>query len=183
MFSLIKSVLTAQRHVVKRISAGVIGLALVMAVAAILYNYGLGLYRSVSLATLTKYPHPASDDSEAIEWINSHAGASDVLICYRDPLYYLYTGRKAVRSSSPRHAGSLQSSAGNTEADAKAIFKIADENKARYLIFTKSDFGLDYQPDAQRQRLRDVIDQNPKVFVPLFESANGDSTIYRIEGN
>jgi len=181
IFALIRKVIAAQKQLIGRASAAFIGLALVVLVGASLYNYGLGLYRSLSLATLRKVPQPASEDAEAIEWIKSHTDPSDVLICYRDPLYYLYTSRKAARSSLSREGGSLQSSEGGVDEEAKEVFRIVEENKGRYLVLTPSDFDLEYQPDLHRQGFKTLVEQNPRVFVPLFETSHGRSTIYRIE--
>jgi hypothetical protein len=178
IFGLLGKVFSAQKELIGRASAAFIGLALVVLVCVFLYNYGLGLYRSLSLATLNKFPQPASDDAAAIEWINGHTEPSDVLICYRDPLYYLYTSRKAARSSLVRDGG-LQSSQGDAEAT-KIIFRIVEENKAQYLVLTQSDFGLEYQPEVQRESLTALLEQTSQTFVPVFASANTRSEIYRI---
>jgi hypothetical protein len=180
IFALIRKVFVAQKQLAGRVSAAFIGLALVVLVGAFLYNYGLGLYRSLSLATLRKVPQPASDDAEAIEWIKAHTDPSDVLICYRDPLYYLYTNRKAARSSLVRDGGFLQSSQGNADETAKTVFRIVEDNKARYWVLTPSDFGLERQPDTERQNYQELLERTPGVFAPLFESADRGSKIYRI---
>lgn len=180
IFALIRKVFAAQKQLIGRVSAAFIGLALVVLVGAVLYNYGLGLYSSLSLGTLGKVPQPASDDAEAIDWIKSHTDPSDVLICYRDPLYYLYTSRKAARSSLVRDGGFLQSSQAGTDEAARIIFRIVEENKGRYVVLTQSDFALEYQPDFQRGRLRALLEQTPDVFAPLFRSTDGRINIYRI---
>jgi hypothetical protein len=61
------------------------------------------------------------------------------------------------------------------------ILRIVADNSARYLICTASDFELQAQPDLQRQDLKALLEENPQVFVPVFESGNGQSVIYRIE--
>ena len=183
MFALIRNVLSTQKQLVARVSAAFIGLALVVALGASLYNYGLGVYRSLSLATLSKDVQPSPDDAEAIEWIKSHADPSDVLICYRDPLYFLYTNRRAARSISSREGSSLRSSEVSVEEEAKDVFRIVEQNKARYLIVTSSDFDMEYQPNLRREGLKTLLKQNPRIFVPLFESSHGRSNIYRIENN
>ncbi len=176
IFTLIRRVLTADRQLIKRVSAAFIGLALVVLVGASIYNYGLGLYRSLSLATLRKVAQPAAEDAEAIEWVKSQTDPSDVLICYRDPLYFLYTGRNAARSSLVRDGGpSSQAGEG-----AETIFRIVEDNKGKYLVLTASDFAQEYSPDLQRQSIKALLEQNPKVFAPIFESSDGRSNIYRI---
>lgn len=180
IFALITDALSAQKQLIGRASAGFIGLALVVLVCAFLYNYGLGFYRSLSLAALSKAAKPSSDDGDAIEWIKSHTAPSDVLICYRDPLYFLYTGRAAARSSVVRDAGLFRSSQADVEDAASTIFSIAQDNKARYLVLTQSDFGLEHDPDLQRQRLKTLLEQTPEVFDPVFRSADASTCIYRI---
>ena len=61
------------------------------------------------------------------------------------------------------------------------IERIVAENNARYLIRTASDFELQAQPELQRKDLKALLEENPQVFVPVFESGNGQSVIYRIE--
>lgn len=178
---LIRKVLAAQQTLARRVSAAFIGLALVVLIGAFFYNYGLGVYQSLSLATLNKVPQPDSDDAEAIAWIKSHTDPSDVLICYRDPLYYLYTNRKSARSTLSREGGALQSSERGVDEKARELLQIAEENRGRYLVLTQSDFGLEYQPDLHQQGVKAFLEQNPQRFVPLFESSNGHSIIYRID--
>jgi hypothetical protein len=180
IFALIWKVFAAQKELIGRVSAAFIGLALVIMAGATLYNYGLGIYRSLSLATLGRIPQPASEDAEAIEWIKLHTDPSDVVICYRDPLYYLYTGRKAARSSLVRDGGFLQPSDGGTDEAATTLFRIVNDNNARYWVSTRSDFGLEYQPDVERQNYEAVLVGNRDVFEPMFESADQGTRIYRI---
>jgi hypothetical protein len=181
MYALIRKEVEAKGELIRSASAAFIGLALAVSVGVALYNYALGIHRSLALATLTKVAQPAPDDADAIEWIKSHTGPSDVLICYRDPLYYLYTARKAARSSSVREGGSLQSSQAAIEIEAHRILRIVEENDGRYIVLTPSDFGLEYQPDSQREALRSFIEQHPEKFVPVFTSTNEGSLIFRIE--
>ena len=180
MFALIRKVVGERKQLIGRASAAFIGLALAVLVGASLYNYGLGVYRSLSLATLSEVPRPASDDADAIEWIKSHTDPSDVLICYRDPLYYLYTSRKAARSTLVRDGGFLQSSPVGADETEKIVFRIMNENKARYLVLTRSDFELEYQPDLERQNYETLLERNPAVLAPVFGSATEGSRVYRI---
>jgi len=180
MFALIRKVVADRKQLIGRASAAFIGLALAVLVGASLYNYGLGVYRSVSLGTWRKVPRPASDDAEAIEWIESHTDPSDVLICYRDPLYYLYTSRKTARSTLVRDGGFLQSSPVGADETEKIVFRIMNENKARYLVLTRSDFELEYQPDLERQNYETLLERNPAVFAPAFGSEAEGSRVYRI---
>jgi len=164
----------------RRVSAGFIGVALCVAVGIIVTNYGSEIYSRLSSASLKKVAGPAPDDRETTEWIEANTGPTDVLVCYRDPLYYLYTGRKAVRSSLSRAGDLMQTYQSTADDRAQAVVRIVEENGARYLIVTPSDFDLEYQPEAQREGLRNLLEAYPQQFVPVFKSGDGGSTIYRI---
>jgi 4-amino-4-deoxy-L-arabinose transferase-like glycosyltransferase len=171
------------RRVFNKISAAIVGLALVASVGVVVYNYGSGILESAASASLRKTAGPASEDAEAIGWINEHTDPSDVLICYRDPLYYLYTGRKGVQSSLSRGGSLLQSQQTAIDDKAKVLLRAIAESKGRYLILSASDFDLEYQPELQRQSARTLVEQNPQMFVAVFESTDGRSAIYRIQTN
>jgi len=161
------------RDGVKRISVGFIGMALIAAASITLYSYGSDLYSSIASVSSKKINGPAAADAEAIEWINTHTNPADVLVCYCDPLYFLYTGHKATRSL-PMRAGVTW------QAHQMSIFTIISESNSRYLISTSSDFENEYQPEQQRESLKTLIDQHPEKFVLVFESTDGRSTIYGI---
>ena len=118
-------------------------------------------------------PGEPAENRQAIEWINQHTDPSDTLVCYYDPLYFLHTGRKATRSFAMKAGVTWQ-------AHQELIFNIIDENQARYLVCTSSDFENEYQPDLRRESFRLLIAQHSKRFVPVFESADQRSIIYRI---
>src|SRR6185369_9292515 len=101
------------------------------------------------------------EDAEAIPWINAHTAATDVLVCYRDPLYYLYTGRKATRASSLKEGGKMQGEQTDPEVQAREIYRIIDQSGAKYLIFTSSDFELENQADAYQKTYKLLLEQNP----------------------
>jgi hypothetical protein len=161
---------------VKRLSTGFIATALIVAVGVTLYSYGSDLYWSLASVSSKKTNGPGAADAEAIEWINTHTNATDVLACYSDPLYFLYTGRKATRSL-PMRAGVTW------RAHQMSIFTIMNESNVRYLISTSGDFEKEDQPEQQRESLKALIDQRPKRFVLVFESTDRRSTIYRLEND
>jgi hypothetical protein len=164
----------------KKLSAGLIAAVVASAAGVAFYNYGSGLIRSMILSTLTKVPKPSVEDAEAIEWINANTQPSDVLICYRDPLYYLYTERKATRSVFSRQGGLLDDQE-SFDATSKAFLRIVEDNNARYVVFTDSDFDLESNPDAQRENLLAILQQNPGVFVPVFHARDNRSAVYRVD--
>ena len=175
---LVRKELTPASQAARKISAGFVALTLAGLIGVGLYGNGLGLYGSLGRSKRAMTSR-ATEDAKSINWINEHTDASDVLVCYRDPLYYLYTGRKATRSST-RGTRQTDRQQPNHDEGAGTIFRIIDQNDARYLICTASDFELQEQPDLQRQSLKALLEEHPQVFVPVFESGSGQSVIYRI---
>jgi hypothetical protein len=181
LFSLARKGLTLNSPVLKKIVAGFILLVLLAAVSNIFYNYGAGLYRSSGL--LKKSVDRAAEDAQAIAWINAHAEPSDVLVCYRDPLYSLSTGRKATRSLPMKEGISWQEDPASMDNLAGYIFQIISEARGRYLVLTSTDFELEDQPEQRRKTFKLLINQYPVKFTPVFEGEDGRSSIYRIEKN
>ena len=172
--SLLRKQIAPDKDLGNRLSSIFIGIALLIAVGVTLYSYGSDLYSSLEFGSSKKVNQPAQRDAEAIDWINTHTDPTDVLVCYYDPLYFLYTGRKTTRSM-PMRAGITW------EAHKMSILTIIKESKARYLVSTSSDFDNEYQPEQQRNSLKVLVEQHPRNFLLVFESTSGSSTIYRIE--
>lgn len=174
LVSPVRKELTPGGGLVKKLSAGFIGLAMLVSVGIVIYNYGSNLRTALRSSYLSKTTAGTpAENSQAIEWINRHTDPSDTLVCYYDPLYFLHTGRKATRSFAMKAGVTWQ---GHQEL----IFNIIDENQARYLVCTSSDFENEYQPDLRRESFRLLVTQHSKRFVPVFESADERSIIYRI---
>jgi hypothetical protein len=167
---------------VKMISAACVGLVVVSLIIVAVHNYGSGLRRSLGSASLKKTTTPsASGDAEAIEWVTTNTETSDVLICYQDLLYYLYTGRKAARS----YLGRANVSVGNPELakseQSKLVLRVIDENRGRYLIVTKSDY--EDLPDIHRESIEALLQASPQRFVRVFQSSDEQTRIYRINNS
>jgi 4-amino-4-deoxy-L-arabinose transferase-like glycosyltransferase len=179
LISLVQKEVTSAGHMARTVGAAFVGLALVVAFGAVLVYSGTHLYASLKSSSFTKNAGPTLEDIQAIEWINSNTNPFDVIICSRDPMYYLYTGRKATRSFrvNSSEAVAFQSDQLAESDQARIIFRIINESNGRYLIFTSSDFG--YQSDPGPTGLKAVLEDYPKVFVPVFNSE--DSSIYRID--
>jgi hypothetical protein len=174
--------LKSQAPLARRVSGATIAIALVIPGAVAAYGYVSGLRDVVSRGSIRKTAGPSSDDKEVIDWIKDNTRASDVLICYRDPLYYLYTGRKSARSTLSREGGLLDEKKSGEERS-RAFFRIIDDNGGNYIVLTPSDFDLESEPEAQREGLKEFVEQHPERFVLAFRSSDGNSTIYRIEKN
>jgi hypothetical protein len=166
-------------NVTGKISGALIALVLVLVVGIMLFGYGSGTYSSLS--SLGSSSARAADDARAISWINEHTDSSDALVCYRDPKYFLYTGRKAVRSFPMTEGFSWQEDPISMDKLAQAVFRIIDEAGARYLVVTATDFELEDRPEQHRKTFDKLIEQHPQSFASVFESTDGRSRIYRIE--
>jgi len=174
MASLARRTLGSEGRVINRASAAVIGLAVIAMASATIYSYGSTLYFSVASASFNKEVKPSTDDAEAIEWIKANTDPSNVVVCARDTMYYLYTGRHAT--SSLAMTGTVY-----WEEKQKLIFDIVDQSNGKYLVLTPSDFEEHYRPDLQTQSFKDMIEEHRERFVPVFTSKNGRSIIYRTD--
>ena len=173
MASLVRREMASGTATIRKVSAGFIGFALAGLVVAGIYNYASGLYFPLASASIRKEVGPSTADKRAIEWINSNTTPTDVLVCSHDPLYYLYTDRKATRSL-PMKAGIYW------QDQQYLLFDIVNESKGDYLVLTPTDFELSYQPDLQAESFKKLIEEHPGEFVLVFKSADGASAIYRI---
>jgi len=162
----------------KKAGAVLIGVLLISLGSLIFYNIltGIRMLQDSSKARIR-----FAEDQEGIHWLSANASASDVVICYRDPTYFLYTGLNTIRSISAREGGLTQDSAGTPEEQVRVILRIIEESNARYLVATSTDYEQEDQAALQREALKTLIDQNPDQFVPVFESADGGSRIYRVK--
>ena len=169
---LIKRQESSRKTIAEGIGKAFIVIVMLLCVLMVLYNYGSGISRTH--AALGPAAEHAAEDSRLMKWITEHSDLDDVLICYRDPKYYLYTGRKAISFSWPKPRVSW-------EGQQSLIQRIVSESKGRYLILTSSDFNHDYDEQLQRESLRELIDQDAKMFVRVYET-EPNGVIYRIEG-
>src|SRR5215813_12548883 len=173
----------SEGNLTNRISAGVIGVALVIAITIACYNYASETYWRLDASSLRKTAHPAREDAEVIRWIGENTNPSDVLISYRDLLYYLYTGRQGAQSVFFRYGGYIQADKETVDKRVQEILRILSESNASYLITNPSDFDSEYSPALQRASLTNFIKQHQEIFVPVFRSSDLSSAVYRFEGN
>ena len=183
LVSILRKELKASGRVFNTSVAAFIGLGLLVAAGITIYNYGSGVYWRLAQSSLKKNARASAEDASAIEWIKANTAQSDTLICYRDPLYYLYTDRKGTQSVLLRYGGFIRDFKTAFKEREQTIFRIIEENKARYLILTPSDFENEYKPDFLRERFQKIAEQHPESFVLMFESASTGSRVYRIENN
>jgi 4-amino-4-deoxy-L-arabinose transferase-like glycosyltransferase len=179
LFRSAKGEIRSASDVSKKIGAVFMGLLLLLLTSVALLGYGSGLHRSFT-SKQTATARASEEDMRSIEWIKEHTESSDVLVCYRDPLYYLHTGRKATRSSSLMGV-EAQSVENVLQARAKVLLRIINENNARYLIITSSDFQHENKSDSYQESIKALVEQNPAMFVSVFQSEDERSNIYRID--
>ena len=177
LIGLVQNNLTSARQSIKKISAGIVGSVVFLCVGTGAYNYVSGIYGLFGSKAI--YAERASEDAGAIQWINTHTAPSEVLLSYRDPVYYLYTGRKAIRSFWVKERVSGR---GQSSEQVKIVFRIIKESHGRYLIVTSSDFDLESQPDLWRKTFKSLLQQQPHIFVPVFKCGD-ECTIYRIQAS
>ncbi len=169
--SLIRRETSATGKLASKISAAFICAMLVSGLSFISYSYASGIGRTFD--SLRGAAEQAAEDTILIRWINEHTEPEDVLISYRDPKYYLYTGRKAISFSWPKQGSSW-------EGQQSLLLRIVSESRGRYLILTPNDFNHDSDEQLQRQSLRTLVNANRTLFTPVFTS-EANSIIYRIE--
>ena len=121
------------------------------------------------------------EDAEAIEWINQNTNSSDVLVCYHDPAYFLYTGRKASRSLPMEEWVDWREDRTSVETVRDLVFRTLEQDKGRYLVVTSADFEAEDQTGRYGRVLGSIIDSHPDKFTPVFNSGDGRSRIFRVE--
>jgi hypothetical protein len=178
---LITDQLKKDGQVIKKVSASLIGLALLISAGTVLYYHCSEIYQRVDMASLHKTPKPAPEDRESIAWIDEHTNQSDVLVCYKDPAYFLFTGHKVSRSLPMREWIDWTEGKVSDEAIEAFFLQLCKEDNGRYLVVTSSDYDTEDQT-GQYKAIRDgIIGRNPETFIPVFYSSDGLSKIFRIE--
>jgi Gpi18-like mannosyltransferase len=173
---LVRREISARGEWARNLSAGFLALVLIAITILAFRNYVEGVYRAVS-SSKTAYVDRARPDVEAIQWISMHTDSSDVLVCDRDPMYYLYSERKATRFTTFKPAFSVPNSEPERREET-TLFRIISECNAQYLILTSNDLEQEAEPELQRGFYRTMVERYPRVFVPVFRSADGLCSIY-----
>jgi len=148
-----------------------------IATVALLSN-ATGILHSL---TSSKHAPIGAHDVSIFDWIKANTNPSDVLICFSDQKYYLYTGRKSVRSIPVRILDLVVYQDREPDGDEMiTVFSnIVDENRGSYVVFGARDFET--QAPAYGKAIRSYLEQHPEQFIPEFRSIDGDTVIYRIQ--
>src|SRR5262249_35255780 len=175
LVSVVQREFVANGNLIKKFSAGFIGLALLTSIGITLYNYSSGIYWRLTSTPFDKSARPAIEDTEAINWINTHTDLSDVIVCTHDSMYFLYTGRKATRFSAINliETSSFQNRQLTSDEQAEIMLRILGEFDARYLIITSKDF--EDQPILQQKTLNSFLELHSEKLLPVFRSSDGNS--------
>lgn len=172
---LARKTLVSEATAIMKLSAAAIGVAVGVAALAIIYTYGSVLYSSILSAPFDKHVKPGPGDAESIEWIKANTDPSDVLVCSRDPVYYLYTGRKATCSLV--QAGTIY-----WQDKQKLIFDIVAQSNGKYLVLSARDFDQVYQPELEAASFKSMIEGHRERFEPIIRSSDGSSEVFQIVG-
>ena len=180
LFSMLKTAATSTGQVFAKAAAAAIGLAVAVAAGIVLYSNSTGIYHALAS------PKPAvgsEADAEAIDWIVANTEPSSVLVCFGDLKYYLYTGRKAVRSVPVSLLATTVYQARDPDPnELVTVFRnIVDENRGTYLVLGRADFRD--QAPGYGASIEAHVNQHPDVFVPVFKSRNGEIEVYRIRSS
>lgn len=142
------------------------------------YPYNLTLFFRNRSITRTL----ARNREDVASWIRRQTRPSDVLMCYQDPVYYLLTGRKALRSLIHDRVRVMQFYNGGepTRPASIGLLAVLREMGGSYLILSRTDFSLEGRPDLLRNDLETLVVGAPEIFTPAYQSENGAERIYRI---
>jgi len=181
LFAGVRSQLKSRNGLGDLVGGPIVGLAALATICVMSFAYLKGI--QLQMGSSARTSAAAQEETQLTQWIISNTELSDTLICYRDPVYYLRTGRKAARSvpTALIDGALFQHQPPTVEEEKMLIRSIISENNGRYLIVSLEDF--DHLPESYRSAFTELTSQEPARFIPVFESASGRSTIYRIESS
>jgi 4-amino-4-deoxy-L-arabinose transferase-like glycosyltransferase len=175
--STLRSTLISNRRMLEKGLSVFVGVVVFGFAGVGLFDNFAGVFWAV---TELKEAPAIREEAETIDWIRASTRPSDVLACFGDHKYYLFTGRKAVRSasSSVLTTAVYQQQHPDPEAMAMVFSRILSENHCNYLILNETDFK--YQAPTYGEGVIREIGQHPDVFVLVHESPGHQNKIYRI---
>jgi hypothetical protein len=175
--SRLRAAVSSRYSVFTKAAASVIGLLLIGAAGLVSYSNATGIYH---LLNDTRSRVASDQDKKTFDWIKSNTEPESVLICFGDLKYFLYTGRKTVRSISVNILDLTVYQQGEPDANQMAnVFQnIVYQNHGDYLILNSSDFQD--QAPAYGASVEDFVSGHPEQFALVFQSDDGGSRIYSI---
>ena len=178
LFSTLRTAIISNQSVFAKAAAAAIGLVVIGAASITIYSNSSGIYHALT----DSKPGEASDqDAQAFDWIKRNTEPASVLICFGDLKYYLYTGRKTVRSIPVNILDLTVYQAKDPDPNqlAAVFLRIIDENRGSYIVLTPNDFRD--QAPAYGASVEANIMKHPEHFVPVFQSEDGSNRIYQIK--
>jgi hypothetical protein len=119
------------------------------------------------------YGADAQEKRELTAWLKANSRKSDILLCYQDPVYFLYAGRKAIRLPPPNQNEPFVSYADRLQ-------NFVEENRVTLLLRTENDFSLESYPTHKRTILKDTLDYRSSYFAPIYSTSNQEGRVYGI---
>jgi 4-amino-4-deoxy-L-arabinose transferase-like glycosyltransferase len=161
-----------------KLAAALTALLLFVGVIGVAYNYGSGAWWTLKSASWKKRAGPSIQDAEAIEWIRENTRPDDVLVCDRDPVYYLYTGRKATRAFKEDYL--IEQEHAPIEEKVKIIRRIIRESGGEYLITNWTDIAQESHSGSYDEAYRVLLGESPREFSKVFQARDWATAIYRV---
>jgi 4-amino-4-deoxy-L-arabinose transferase-like glycosyltransferase len=183
IISAVRDRLKSPASVLGKIGAALVAAVLLTSTAVALRSNAVVIFKSLAADSFKKTARPSPPLAEAIHWINTNTDPSDVLVCNSDPLYYLYTGRKATASYSLIMLTTIpyQTRQPSFDEQASELLNIVKENDGGYLVLNSTDFR--YESDISGESIEELVERSPQMFSPVFRAPDGRSAIYRIKIN
>ncbi len=158
----------------QRVAGAIMAAAAALALAASLavQAYVTGIYLNDSAARARAQN---SDRTAAYAWIRANLPADATVIAYDDPVFYLHTGRAAIRRTIPPSIWYADDHEGAVELY-RNLAAYAREQGAQYVYYTTADLRRDMSEDDASAMERQLA-ANPDL-QPVFRAGIG--TIYRV---
>lgn len=129
------------------------------------------LVREVVFADLSEVEVLA--DAPLYAWVKEHTDPYDVIATYYDPIFYLYTDRRAVRIGDSNAIMLRFYKENGSMPFTDEILASLRATKARYLVVTSS------HPTYKSVKI--LAEKYPQMFVPVYQTADTVGVIYRID--
>lgn len=177
LFSTMRAALYSSASYFKKAVPAIVVLVFAATAMAAVFSNGTGIFLSM---TSSKIESVSTQDALVFDWIKANTNPSDVLVCFADQKFYLYTGRKAVRSITVNVLDLVVYQNREPDADemVSVFLNIIEESRGSYVIFGASDF--ESQAPAYGKAIQSHIEQQPQIFSAEFSSSSGDVIIYRV---
>ncbi|HKA19440.1 MAG TPA: hypothetical protein VKN18_14215 [Blastocatellia bacterium] len=180
LYALASDGVISNQDLTTKVISVVIGLVLAAAIVIVFYSNSTGIYRTLNESkSLSLY----EEDRQTFDWIRTNTDPGSVLVCFSDLKYFLYTGRKTVRSIPVNllDVTVYQSRQPDADALAKIFLNIVTENQASYLVLTQSDFRE--QAPAYGESVQACLTRYSDQFIPVFNWDGGQNQIYLINNS